>query len=259
MNKESIQDFRKRIETQNTAVLRRIWETEYRDEWTDEQFQVVKEILSKRGEDVSLSEQNSPLPLPDPTFSDSRIVPPDRYPNPQEGKKSSQWKNWSDLPLLLKIDEVADLLRIDVNEVEKLRQNGQLKANRIGDHWVFRRDEIKAFLDDVVLESKVSDNLPNFSTPTDYVSIDQPVKQKGKWGKVISVLASIGLLLLMSRNLVRVGQLYSRSGGAFTSLSPTATYQAVAPKKPTPIPTSSPSPMPKPTPTRAPTVRVKIM
>ena len=52
--KESAEAFRKRMEKEDTQYLRRVWETEYRDEWTDEQFRIVGEILRERGEEIAL-------------------------------------------------------------------------------------------------------------------------------------------------------------------------------------------------------------
>ena len=49
-NSETPEAFRERMEKQSTAALMRIWNTEYRNEWTEEQFQIVGEVLASRGE-----------------------------------------------------------------------------------------------------------------------------------------------------------------------------------------------------------------
>jgi uncharacterized protein YbjQ (UPF0145 family) len=49
---ESVEESRQRMEKQGTTALYRIWETEFRSEWTEDQFEVIGAILRSRGEPI---------------------------------------------------------------------------------------------------------------------------------------------------------------------------------------------------------------
>ena len=52
--------------------------------------------------------------------------------------------NWDDLPLVLTVDEVAEILKLNANAVEALCRSGELRAARLGADWRIERSALIA-------------------------------------------------------------------------------------------------------------------
>ena len=58
-----------------------------------------------------------------------------------------KWTNWDQVPLVLGVKDVADLLGVHYNTVKKMAQDGRLPAVKVGRAWRIQREAIKAMLE----------------------------------------------------------------------------------------------------------------
>lgn len=56
------------------------------------------------------------------------------------------YTNFSDMPLVLSVDDIADTLAIGRNKAYTLVNSGKIKALRIGNHFRIPREAFIAFL-----------------------------------------------------------------------------------------------------------------
>lgn len=63
-----------------------------------------------------------------------------------------QYKNFSDLPLVLNVEDIADTLAIGKNKAYTLVNSGQIRALKLGNHYRIPREAFIAFVrgDDAV-------------------------------------------------------------------------------------------------------------
>ena len=54
--------------------------------------------------------------------------------------------SWDELPLVLTTEEASALLRVHINTIKKMCNEGRLPANKVGRDWRIDRDELHAFL-----------------------------------------------------------------------------------------------------------------
>ena len=69
--------------------------------------------------------------------------------------EQAKWQNWDQVPLVLGLQEVADLLRVHPNTAKKLCQTGKLPAVKVGRAWRVQRKAVKAMLADTYEPPKV--------------------------------------------------------------------------------------------------------
>ena len=53
---------------------------------------------------------------------------------------------WSNLPLVLTTQQVADLLQVDHRTMTNYCRHGQIKAFKIGKHWRITREALLSFV-----------------------------------------------------------------------------------------------------------------
>ena len=54
---------------------------------------------------------------------------------------------WTNLPLVLTTQQVADLLQVDHRTITNYCQRGQIKAFKIGKHWRITREALLNFVE----------------------------------------------------------------------------------------------------------------
>ena len=54
---------------------------------------------------------------------------------------------WTNLPLVLTTQQVADLLEVDHRTITNYCQRGQIKAFKIGKHWRITREALLNFVE----------------------------------------------------------------------------------------------------------------
>jgi excisionase family DNA binding protein len=54
---------------------------------------------------------------------------------------------WTNLPLVLTTQQVADLLQVDHRTITNYCQRGQIKAFKIGKHWRITREALLSFVE----------------------------------------------------------------------------------------------------------------
>jgi len=57
-----------------------------------------------------------------------------------------KYANWSELPLLLTVEEAASLLRVHRNTVKNLLRKGKLAGTKVGRSWRIQREVLMAFV-----------------------------------------------------------------------------------------------------------------
>jgi excisionase family DNA binding protein len=60
---------------------------------------------------------------------------------------STKWKTWEEVPLVLGLQDVADLLGVHYNTVKKMAQDGRLPAVKVGRAWKVKRETVRAMLE----------------------------------------------------------------------------------------------------------------
>lgn len=58
--------------------------------------------------------------------------------------KQYHWQTWTDLPLLMTVDEVAALLRCNPRTVTRKIDRGELRASKPAGSWLIRREDALA-------------------------------------------------------------------------------------------------------------------
>lgn len=53
---------------------------------------------------------------------------------------------WSELPVVMTADEVADVLRISYKTVLRLRERGELPGRKVGREWRFNRRDVMEYM-----------------------------------------------------------------------------------------------------------------
>lgn len=56
--------------------------------------------------------------------------------------KSYTWQTWTDLPLLMTVEEVATLLRCNPRTVTRKIDRGDLRASKPAGAWLIRREDV---------------------------------------------------------------------------------------------------------------------
>ena len=54
---------------------------------------------------------------------------------------------WTNLPLVLTTQQVADLLQVDHRTITNYCQHGQIKAFKIGKHWRITHEALLSFVE----------------------------------------------------------------------------------------------------------------
>ena len=54
--------------------------------------------------------------------------------------------SWDEFPLVLTTEEAAALLRVHINTIKKMCNEGRLPANKVGRDWRILRDELREYL-----------------------------------------------------------------------------------------------------------------
>lgn len=62
------------------------------------------------------------------------------------------------IPYVLKVNEVAQLLRVSTETVYRLAQKGELRGRKIGRIWRFLQSDVSAFLGEDTKKCKNSDS-----------------------------------------------------------------------------------------------------
>lgn len=57
-----------------------------------------------------------------------------------------RYKNFSDLPLVLNVEDIADTLAIGKNKAYTLVNSGQIRALKLGNHYRIPREAFIAFV-----------------------------------------------------------------------------------------------------------------
>ena len=55
-------------------------------------------------------------------------------------------KNWEDLPLVLTVEETAQVLRVTAKLITEMCRKGELPAVKVGRAWRIKRDDVLAYL-----------------------------------------------------------------------------------------------------------------
>ena len=58
-----------------------------------------------------------------------------------------KWTDWDQVPLVLGVKDVAELLGVHYNTVKKMVQDGRLPAVKVGRAWRVRREAVQAMLE----------------------------------------------------------------------------------------------------------------
>lgn len=62
-------------------------------------------------------------------------------------KKSIYYRNWEQMPVVLRPDEVAVLLGENVQTIRKFAREGTIPGAKIGKKWYFERDTVKKIIE----------------------------------------------------------------------------------------------------------------
>jgi excisionase family DNA binding protein len=57
-------------------------------------------------------------------------------------QKPYSWQNWSELPLLMTVEEVAALLRCNPRTITRKIDRGELRASKPAGAWLIRREDV---------------------------------------------------------------------------------------------------------------------
>ena len=55
-------------------------------------------------------------------------------------------KKWEDLPLVLTVEETAQVLRVTAKLITEMCRKGELPAVKVGRAWRIKRDDVLAYL-----------------------------------------------------------------------------------------------------------------
>ncbi len=62
-------------------------------------------------------------------------------------KKFTYYRDWEQMPLALRSDEVAVLLGENVQTIRKFVREGSIPGAKIGKKWYFERDTVKRIIE----------------------------------------------------------------------------------------------------------------
>lgn len=60
--------------------------------------------------------------------------------------KQKEYTDWADVPLVLSTPETARLLRVHINSVKNMINDGRLPATKLGRVWKVNKSDIMALL-----------------------------------------------------------------------------------------------------------------
>ena len=61
--------------------------------------------------------------------------------------EQTKWTDGDQVPLVLGVQEVADLLRVHPNTAKKMIRDGRLPGVKVGRAWRVKRETVKAMLE----------------------------------------------------------------------------------------------------------------
>lgn len=59
-----------------------------------------------------------------------------------------KYTNWGEVPMLLRVTDVSDVLGVHINTVKKLILAGQIPAKKVGREWRVTKEDLRAYVED---------------------------------------------------------------------------------------------------------------
>jgi len=74
-------------------------------------------------------------------------------------QKRAPYVNWTKVPVLLRLDELANLVDGDEDTLRRLARDGAIPgANRVGNRWLFERDTLRRYFEGDYTPPRISDS-----------------------------------------------------------------------------------------------------